>query len=424
MSLYSGLYKSPRLQLGESLRTAMMNDQKSHMLSAGDYEGLVVPVCGDFTGSISTPWLNSTVISPSLCAAVRLHLELRAFLKYISASPVEAQARNDAFRRLASVLSIIRPQAILSLTGSTRLSLALPASDIDVVLTETSANLSSYQDATQFQQQSAISTIEYALNRLQSRPYTTTSILRASVPVLKIREARTGLELDLTYRTRVQPAASDPVAVAAEWQSKLDVRENSARMLSDLVMVVKHVLGMRRLGTTYTGGINSYVLFWMVVAWLELEFPALCAERGEELYLPRGVDGGRRPNLGIMLREFFRFYGEKFDYQNKMIKFVPNVQYVWKSMSTAASPFSGGSRLRLSATEQRYLLAIEDPASGTDPGRKVYGIKHVKETFKELGKALETAMTSRVARGAGSLLAGVLGGNYSLFQEKRRKMVH
>lgn len=386
----------------------MMAGLPSKMKSRGDYLGLVVPVCGDFTGIITTPWRLARDTKTHQQASVRLHYELESFIRYISPSPAEEAARKDVFARLSSTLSRIKPSAVLDLSGSSCYSLCFPTSDIDVVCTERGGY--NYNDANAEVQRRALISIDFQLK--QNFSYNTTPVFQASVPLLTIRDLRTGLDLDLTYRNRRPASTDDPVKVAITWQRRLDALEGNAQMLSKIVLVLKHILAMRRLNKTFTGGINSYVLFWMVVAWLELEYPRV---RQTKAHLVLFCDSNshpstvKRPNFGVLLIEILAFYGERFQYTLKSIKLTPTPHYAPKMTNFGA---------------QSYLLSIEDPASRTDPGAKAYGIKHVAATFAECARLLQRSIDNPGnVYGNESLLKGVLGGNYSVLEQRRRSIV-
>ncbi|RXW23756.1 hypothetical protein EST38_g2096 [Candolleomyces aberdarensis] len=275
------------------------------------------------------------------------------------------------------------------------------------------------------------------------------SVLNASVPLLRITDAVTGLEIDLTAADGHGERATNAVR---KWV-KEDASDDERRVIKSLVMVLKMFLSIRRLGTTYTGGINSYVLVWMVVAWVKLEMPKMQARtsatnttattatrrytRSSDLddilaginsmsisshtlstataSASRSSTATTRTDLGSALLGFLRFYGQEFDYANKSIKFTSSsVRYDSK----------------YSYATQRYLLSITDPAdSSVDMGSKAYGIKHVRETFRDaydtLGALIEGTATrdQRAKARVEGVLGCWLGGQYSQFVSERKRII-
>ena len=146
-----------------------------------------------------------------------------------------------------------------------------------------------------------------------------------------------------------------------------------------------------RCGTTYTGGINSYALFWMVVAWVKLEMPKKKPVMGVSSYdsLITALGGlsmskentatseltsnSEGVDLGELLMNFLKFYGEEFDYERNVI-IAPRPCYCTKAYGYSRYPIT-----------QRYLLSIYDPANTSiDMGSKAYGIKHIQASFKRV----------------------------------------
>ncbi|KAJ2931071.1 hypothetical protein H1R20_g6009, partial [Candolleomyces eurysporus] len=319
--------------------------------------------------------------------------------------------------------------------GSCITGLFFPTSDIDMVMAFSSLPLSFLQS--DIRRSGFASKID--------------SVLNASVPLLRITDAVTGLEIDLTTSNGHGERATNAVK---KWVQE-DASDDERRVIKGLVMVLKMFLSIRRLGTTYTGGINSYVLVWMVVAWVKLEMPKLQAHSSTTTTAAATTTTRRsarstdlddifarmnsmsisshtlstaiastsrsseppttRTNLGSALLGFLRFYGQEFDYANKSIKFT-------SSSVCYASKYSYTTKI--------YLLSITDPADpSVDMGSKAYGIKHVRETFRDAYVTLEALIEGTATRDqrAKAKVEGVLGcwlgGEYSQFVRERKRII-
>jgi DNA polymerase sigma len=113
--------------------------------------------------------------------------------------------------------------------------------------------------------------------------------------------------------------------------------------LRALVLVVKAFLSQRAMNEVFTGGLGSYSVVCLAASFLQ-QHPK--ARRGE-------LDPSR--NLGVLVVEFFEFYGLHFNYQEVGISLRDGGTYYSKSRRGWADYKNSG------------LLSIEDP---TDPCRR------------------------------------------------------
>ena len=356
-------------------------------------------------------------------------------MMYIQPTQQEIDARNDLVNRFTALIASFKSNATVRPVGSYVTGLFVPTSDIDMVLVPNDALYSSPIFA-----RTKLSSIFY---KLQGTGFASKleDVLQATVPLIRITDKKTGIQIDLTAADTHGIEATKAVQ---KWTSGED-----AEIIKMLVMVVKMFLSIRKCGTTYTGGLNSYVLVWMVVAWVELEWKgnkpqsrpfAVTSYDAEEMIaafdrldirrsgssaaqhqsiattsLQPASKKNRPPtDFGKILLQFFRFYGTQFDYYTQAIKIEPRPAYVAKSF-----PFSR-------YVSQRYLLAIFDPAdSSIDMGSKAYGIKNVQASFKEAYTLLsntERQYGGLLRRGRPrGLLGDTLGGDFTNFEAKRAK---
>ncbi|KAJ3486321.1 hypothetical protein NLJ89_g11822 [Agrocybe chaxingu] len=340
--------------------------------------------------------------------------------------------------------------------GSYVTGLFLPTSDIDMVLTFNATSARST-----YSNYFIKSDLSIILAKIRTSGFASkvVDVLQASVPLIRITDQVTGIDIDLTA------ADTHGVLATAAVQKWL---KTDTDLIKTLVTVVKMFLTIRRCGTTYTGGLNSYVLVWMVVAWVKLEWPktkktfarrpgnkdnesvddlsALTAAIGalsvsrasssrttvpaitlqdllqrteprslavasvtKTLHGNSSSTAGTEPDLGHALKGFLKFYGQDFDYVNQAIKIAPTPAYAPKPYLFSRYPV------------QRYTLSIFDPADATvDMGSKAYAIKHIKASFQE---AYETIVRSEPRGGHQvDILNKVLGGDFTKFVQKRSAM--
>ena len=318
--------------------------------------------------------------------------------------------RKDLVQQFTKLITSFNMNASIRPVGSYVTGLYLPTSDIDMVIT--------------FPLLGGYSSRLYTLiGKIRNSGFASKieDVLHATVPLIRITDKITGIQIDLT--------AADGHAVKATEAVQEWLQHSSPA--KPLLFVVKMFLSIRRCGTTYTGGINSYALFWMVVAWVKLEMPkekpAISFSDHDSLTTALGglslsknattsSSNSEGVDLGELLMKFLKFYGEEFDYERNAIKIAPTPGYCTKAYRYSRYP-----------TTQRYLLSIYDPADTfIDMGSKAYGIKHIQESFKSAYRSLaslEYKQKSGLWVGEAGILGSVLGGDYTNFVGKRHLAV-
>ncbi|CAA7264445.1 unnamed protein product [Cyclocybe aegerita] len=452
--------------MGAEIKANLMEGRPTRTKSYSDYNGETIPPCGDYAprSTLSlprAPWSpRTTATTTTLCATQlqsSLHEEIVQFMEYMKPTSHELAVRDGLVKRFTDLIRSFRMGVAVQPVGSYVTGLFLPTSDIDMVLTFNTTSARSTYSSNYFIK----SDLRIILAKIQTSGFASkvVDVLQASVPLIRITDKVTGIDIDLTAADTHGVLAT---AAVQKWL-KTDVD-----LIKTLITVVKMFLTIRRCGTTYTGGLNSYVLVWMVVAWVKLEWPktkktfvrrnkdnkdvddlsALTAaigglsvssasssrtanpaltfqdlmQRTEPGYLlaasppKNSLHGnyfssttGTEPDLGHALKGFLKFYGQDFDYVNQAIKIAPTPAYAPKPYLFSRYP------------TQQYLLSIFDPADTTiDMGSKAYAIKHVKASFQE---AYGTIV--RLERKGGhqpDILSKVLGGDFTKFVQKRSAM--
>ncbi|KAF8151456.1 hypothetical protein B0H34DRAFT_129788 [Crassisporium funariophilum] len=412
--------------IGGTLKTNLMNGQPSRTKSAGDYVGLSIPPCGDYaqTSDIrkaTPPWLLTGAKATQVTPRVTLSLndEIAHFMNYMRHTSTEIAMRRDLLQRFTRLINSSEIVATVQPVGSCVTGLCLPTSDIDMVLTLDARSTMPSIYCTPSSQLALLRSNIHASGFASNID----SVLHASVPLIRITDKITGIEIDLT--------AADKHGVKAT-KAVLKWIKGDSDVVKTLILIVKTFLSIRRCGTTYTGGINSYMLVWMVVAWVHLEMPKMAEAESsvadvssltaalEELSVSSTSSATsarpRRPDLGKVLIRFLKFYAEDFDYYTESIKIEPTPCYSVKTYPYSRYPIT-----------QRYLLSIFDPAdTSIDMGSKAYAIKHIQESFKEAYKSLldlERKRKEGHQLGVDGVLGAMLGGDFSKFVSKREAAI-
>ncbi|GAA5986050.1 hypothetical protein JCM10908_006385 [Rhodotorula pacifica] len=416
----------------------------------------------------STPWCDSPGLDwhlHSSSAIAQLNAEARAFVRYISPTPVEHELRLYTIELIRRTIKSKYPDSDVQCFGSVGTGLYLPGGDIDLVV------LSSSMPSPPLKPSSSL------LHRLASllltssiaAPQSLVVIAKARVPIVKFTTRYGGFSVDLSVNQKngidaavrvrgileefafreegyVEPGAAsgggtgvslsikgkgkskekgkgkarnvieleegeeEPSPVAVNGDEDHPVDHGVAR---SLVLLVKAFLSQRGMNEVFTGGLGSYSIICMVVSFLQLH--------------PRIQTAQINPNrnIGLLFVEFLELYGKHFNYDQAGITLKGRGGYFNKHDKGWYRP------------QQPYLLSIEDP---NDPQNDVSGGSHailrVRQTFAGgldtltswlivresllasesnpslvplTSSALPNADSDPPSRGSQSLLGGIIG---------------
>lgn len=270
----------------------------------------------------------------------------------MSPTPEEQASRTDAVQCVIEVVKYIWPHCKVEVFGSFRTGLYLPTSDIDVVILE--SNVKTPQVGL------------YALARALSQRSVakkTQVIAKARIPIIKFVERRSGIAFDISFDIDSGPKAADFIKDAVK---KLPP-------LRPLCLILKVFLQQRELNEVYSGGIGSYTLLAMLIAYLQLHW------RSQDL---RRCQQSMEHNLGVLLVNFFDFYGRKL-----------NTSDVGVSCNCSCTFYLKSDR-GFTNSDRPHLLSIEDPqAADNDIGRNSFNFFKVKSAFSMAYSLLTDART-------------------------------
>lgn len=328
---------------------SLQSNSTSHTTSstaAVDEEGCAPKhlLAGENT-SMCSPWVQKEYTLDIM----GLHDEINDFYEYIKPRPSERQMRAEVIDRLRKVITDKWPQAQVYEFGSYRTDLYLPTSDIDVVVFGGWVKLPLFSLEEEF---------------LNSGIAVKDSILvldKTFVPIIKFIDKRTKVKIDISFN---QPSGLNSAALICQFIDNFP-------LLPKLALLVKQFLTQRQLNEVYYGGINSYSLTLMIVSFFQLH--------------PRKhASDPTNANLGVLLIEFFEFYGRQFNYLKVGI-----------SVNNGGCYFSKEA-LGINGTGENGLLFIQDPLSLEDnASRGCYGFHQVKQAFEHAFNKLHLDVLTR-----------------------------
>eukprot|EP01118_Nematostelium_gracile_P012726 TRINITY_DN4692_c0_g1_i4.p1 TRINITY_DN4692_c0_g1~~TRINITY_DN4692_c0_g1_i4.p1 ORF type:complete len:192 (+),score=12.21 TRINITY_DN4692_c0_g1_i4:23-577(+) len=116
-------------------------------------------------------------------------------------------------------------------------------------------------------------------------------ISHAKVPIIKLCDETTGYQIDLSFNI---PNGIENTVIIKQFLKEYP-------SLKNLVIVIKAFLQQRALNETYSGGMGSYTLVLLLVNFLQFRDLHFESQQSHQ-------------DLGKLLKEFFEFFGTKFNY--------------------------------------------------------------------------------------------------------------
>eukprot|EP01087_Luapelamoeba_hula_P007676 TRINITY_DN1877_c1_g1_i1.p1 TRINITY_DN1877_c1_g1~~TRINITY_DN1877_c1_g1_i1.p1 ORF type:complete len:1456 (+),score=169.66 TRINITY_DN1877_c1_g1_i1:180-4547(+) len=341
-----------------------------------------------------------------------LHREIEDIVQYIVrlTSSQRVLQENMLLKLRTIIKQLWGPGSRVECYGSFATDLGIPSSDLDLVVILPHPSPDPSSDLLK-RDWSPIRILAEELKKydwLQSIQ----AIETAKMPVLKLvgKIQSSHVLVDITFS--VQPLITQPAPVAImppsqqPWEqmnfamkgqqqvgSGLDdhsgiaaaklVRSytRSLPVLTPLTLVLKQFLYERGLNNTYTGGISSYCLVLMIVAFLHLNMPHSRRPKTTEKVGPQSSQLSEDENLGGALLGFLRFFGLQFDFDK---------------MGISLNSPRGASYFYL--REPCNTLVIMDPlAPDRNIGHGVFGMWRVKAAFRYAFSALISPYTTNYA---------------------------
>lgn len=274
-----------------------------------------------------------------------LHEEIKDIFQWLRPCRLEEAIRLEVFRKVKNAIkerwkgNNVR----VSVFGSLRTRLFLPTSDIDVLV-----ECDEWKDSNvmaRCMQETANHLEEVGLAK------SVAVFSDAFVPIVKMVEKDTLVNVDISFNTAQGVKAADYIEKVKE----------EFPVVEPLILVLKQFLILRRLNTTYTGGLSSYGLILMLINFLHhYGMPV----RRKHVYSPE-------VNLGELLMRFFEVYSQEVNYECVGISVV-DMRYTPKELRR-----DGGDK-------KPALLSIEDPLLITNEvGRSSFNYALVRSAFEQ-----------------------------------------
>ncbi|VEU21537.1 DEKNAAC102640 [Brettanomyces naardenensis] len=286
------------------------------------------------------PWFRNNDHTKQLEVSDWLTMEIKDFVKYISPSKEEIEARNNVVLRLNEAVADLWPDAELHCFGSYATDLYLPGSDIDTVI---------ISENQKYDNKPALYQLSSYLRAHKLGKYIET-ISKAKVPIIKFVDPETGFHIDISFERDNGLSAAQ---IIISWI-------NSTPGLRELVMVVKQFLAVRKLNEVHTGGLGGFSIICLVYSFLKLH--------------PRILSGSinATDNLGVLLIEFFELYGFNFGYDDVAIAFENRMQPIYVSKRSNPGLLNFNS----------FSLAIQDPQDpDNNISRGTFNLRDIKRSF-------------------------------------------
>jgi non-canonical poly(A) RNA polymerase PAPD5/7 len=300
---------------------------------------------------------------------VRLHNEIVGYARLVEPTTRETATRQQLVERVRQLAANeFGDVAQVLVFGSQATGLFLPTSDIDlVIVTKSEQELQKDKDRKDQDggDQAAAAFDPTPLRRFAAAvrdAWEATSELsylevieNTRVPLVKFTHGPTRVSIDVSFDL----LDSGPPAAKL-----MNTYLEALPPLRPLTLVAKSFLAARGLNQPYTGGVGSYMLQVMIVAFLQQR------ERDAVIH-------HRRPslNLGALLMDFFEFYGLDFNYVTTGVSVRNDGFFFPKGAPTKRDWFC--------IADRPQLMALENPLDTTqDVGKSSFRISMVQRAFK------------------------------------------
>lgn len=302
-------------------------------------------VLRDTNSEALPPWLLDQIYTENILytadSSVALHFEILEFVRFVSPTQLEIQARKEMFMTIETIAKRLWADCTVESFGSYATGLALPSSDVDICIMNTPEGGS--KDEFEALAEAVRNISEFA-KRVQ--------VVNAKVPIVKVISRRTNMNCDVSI------GVNDGVKNVP--RIKKLVEQYPA--LRPLLLVVKCFLQQQQLNEVYSGGLGSYTSLLLVVSHLQML----------RYNFPRS-----KANLGAYLHAFFNLYGKLMSFIITGVQVRDGGRYYEKFQQY---PFNWNEIIRFS---------VEDPNNVTNElGRNGYNAHRVRGAFSNASRSL------------------------------------
>ncbi|KAL0905320.1 hypothetical protein M5K25_023730 [Dendrobium thyrsiflorum] len=280
-----------------------------------------------------------------------LHEEIDLFCKQVAAENlIRKPFINWAVKRITRSLQVLWPRSRTNIYGSNSTGLALPASDVDLVVSLPPVrNLEPIKEAGILEGRNGIKETCLQISG-QHNSASKDSMITKDDAVVGVKPIRLDISFKSTSHTGLQ---------TSELVRKLTQQFPAS---VPLALVLKKFLADRSLDHSYSGGLSSYCLVLLITRFLQHEHH--CG-----YYM--------KQNLGSLLMEFLYFFGNVFDPRQMGISIQGSGVYMKRERGLSIDP-----------------IHIDDPLIPTNNvGRNCFRIHQCIKAFADAYTALESELS-------------------------------
>ncbi|KAI9653497.1 MAG: hypothetical protein M1829_001290 [Trizodia sp. TS-e1964] len=335
----------------------------------------------------ATPWFNQDHYKTE-DMGFWLHKEILDFYNYVKPQEFEEVVRSNLLDRLRKAIKVEYPRSSIHCFGSFAAGLYLPNADMDLVIFTGDLNSSAANTRL-----NRVGRLLYKLN--MAVPGSVQIVKKAKVPLVKFIDHLTGIKVDISFESDTGIIAT---STFQEWKSLYPA-------MPILVTLIKQFLMMRGLNEVFNGGLGGFSVTCLVVSLLQT--------------LPQVQSGNLVPHdhLGETLMEFLDLYGNCFNTFTTGIQLNPPGYFVKRLNPNIAY-----------RQTNMYRLCIVDPNNSRNDisggsGKIDVIFKCFSNAYNTLQARMGSLNLNNLEERAGqSLLAPLLGGNYSVFDTHRNRL--
>jgi len=210
---------------------------------------------------------------------LKLHYEICDFFNYIKPLKSEFDIRQESFEILKDLILKKFPNWRVKVFGSFPNEIFLSDSDVDIVVisNEKKDNAKKTMDKL------------YDYLYMKSDLFDYIKRIDAKVPIVKLQLKETKINLDISVDRK------------NGYDAKRIIKKslNDFHALKPLMYLLKYFMRQKKLNETFSGGISSFLLFNLLLAFLQYK---------------NKTDNNTNLNLGQLLVDFYQFYGFEFNY--------------------------------------------------------------------------------------------------------------
>mmetsp|Transcript_5772 Transcript_5772/g.14317 ORF Transcript_5772/g.14317 Transcript_5772/m.14317 type:complete len:485 (+) Transcript_5772:1168-2622(+) len=367
----------------------------------------------DYAKTGLPPWMESHVDHRNVNPLIALHNEIVAFWRLMEPRPEEMEMRNELVGQFVKLANSTFPDRCkVEVFGSQATGLCLPTSDIDIVIQLEDNEETGGKDTTEKTKKKKKVSKQQELEDMENWDKPTgspLSLLAAAlrehwlddlsylevientrIPLVKFTHAPTNISIDVCFNQKGGPRAA---ALMNQYMDALSP-------LRPLAFFLKKFMASRGLNQPYTGGVGSFLLQMMILAFLQ--------HRERDCYNHRRSS---QHCLGALLVEFFEFYSTDFNFVLTGISVRFDGFFFPKGAADRKKNFW--------LTNRPFSVAVENPLDPTlDVGSPSFRIDLVQRSFEVAFKIL-LSHVSEPMMPTPSILASILEPSDEMWERRR-----